>query len=59
MKCNYEQVIIAKKEKLELLDEDEKELIRLIRLFHKAFPNGQNEIEWLIEKQVQKLLDRN
>ena len=50
---------MAKKEKLELLDEDEKELIRLIRLFLKAFPNGQNEIEWLIEKQVQKLLDRN
>jgi hypothetical protein len=50
---------MAKKEKLELLDEDEKELIRLIRLFHKAFPNRQNEIEWLIEKQVQKLLDRN
>ena len=50
---------MAKIEKLEPLDEDEKELIRLIRLFHKAFPNGQNEIEWLIEIQVQKLLDRD
>ena len=48
-----------KKEKLTPLDEDEKELIRLLRLFHKAFPNGQNELEWLIEKQVQKILDRN
>lgn len=50
---------MAKIEKLEPLDEDEKELIRLIRLFHKAFPNGQNEREWLIEIQVQKLLDRD
>lgn len=50
---------MAKIEKLTPLNEDEKELIRLIRIFHKAFPNGQNEIEWLIEKQLQKLLDRN
>lgn len=50
---------MAKKDKLKPLDEDEKELIRLIRLFHKAFPNGQNDIEWLIDKQVQKMLDRN
>ena len=50
---------MAKKDKLKPLDEGEKELIRLIRLFHKAFPNGQNDIEWLIDKQVQKMLDRN
>ena len=50
---------MAKKDELVSLTEDEKELIRLIRLFHKAFPNGQHEIEWLIEKQVQKMLDRN
>ena len=50
---------MAKKDKLKPLDEDEKELIRLIRLFHKAFPIGQNDIEWLIDKQVQKMLDRN
>jgi hypothetical protein len=50
---------MPKKEKLTPLDEDEKELIRLIRLFHKAFPNAQNDLEWLIEKQVQKMLDRN
>lgn len=50
---------MAKKEKLKPLDDDEKELIRLIRLFHKAFPNGQNEIEWMIDKQIQKMLDRN
>lgn len=50
---------MAKKEKLTPLTETEKELIRLIRLFHKAFPNGQNDIEWLIEKQVQKMLDRD
>lgn len=50
---------MAKKDKLQPLDEDEKELIRLIRLFHKAFPNGQNDLEWLIDKQVQKMLDRN
>ena len=47
------------KTKITPLHEDEKELIRLIRLFHKAFPNGQDDIEWLIEKQLQKLLDRN
>lgn len=50
---------MTKKEKLTPLTDDEKELIKLIRLFHKAFPNGQNEMEWLIEKQVQKLLDRD
>ena len=50
---------MAKKDKLQPLDEDEKELIRLIRLFHKVFPNGQNDLEWLIDKQVQKMLDRN
>ena len=47
---------MAKKDKLRPHEEDEKELIRL---FHKAFPNGQDDIEWLIEKQLQKLLDRN
>ncbi len=52
-------VKMVKKEKLTPLTNDEKELIRLLRLFHKAFPNGQNDIEWLIEKQVQKMLDRN
>ncbi len=46
-------------QKITPLIENEKELIRLIRLFHEAFPNGQNDIEWLVEKQVQKLLDRN
>ena len=51
--------IMVKKEKITPLSSDEKELIRLLRLFHKAFPNGQNDIEWLIEKQVQKMLDRN
>lgn len=45
-------VKMVKKEKLTPLTNDEKELIRLLRLFHKAFPNGQNDIEWLIEKQV-------
>jgi hypothetical protein len=50
---------MAKKDKVTPLTEDETELIRLIRLFHKAYPNGENEIEWLIEKQVQKMLDRN
>lgn len=44
---------------IEPLTQEEKELIILIRLFHKAYPNGQNDIEWLIEKQVQKMLDRD
>jgi len=50
---------MAKTDELTPLTESEKELIRLIRLFHKAFPNGQDDIEWLIERQIQKMLDRN
>jgi hypothetical protein len=50
---------MAKKGKLNPLSESEQELIQLIRLFHKAFPNGQDDIEWLIERQIQKMLDRN
>jgi len=50
---------MSKKEKLAPLSEDEKELIRLIRLYHKAYPNGQDDYEWLIEKQIQRMLDRN
>jgi hypothetical protein len=50
---------MAKKEKLTPFSENEKELIRLIRLFHKAYPNGQENYEWLIDKQIQKMLDKN
>ena len=50
---------MPKKENLLPLSENEKELIRLIRLYHKAYPNGEKDIEWLIEIHIQKMLDRN
>ncbi|WP_165772993.1 hypothetical protein [Avrilella dinanensis] len=50
---------MSKKEKLTPLSDDEKELITLIRLYHKAYPNGQRDYEWLIDKQIQRMLDRD
>jgi len=51
--------MISKEEKPEGLTKDEWELVTLIRLYHSAYPNGQFNYEWLIDKQIQKMLDRD
>lgn len=40
------------------LTEKEEELIKAIRNYHRAYPNGAQELEWYIETILQELLER-
>lgn len=41
------------------LSEQEKELINLIRLYHRAFPNMEEQFERMIYQALDDLLDRS
>lgn len=41
------------------LTEKEWDLIEAIRNYHKAYPNGKEEIEWYIEVTLNELLERD